>query len=78
MRSVLEEVTTALQKTATAAGKEAELRARALEVMSVLTFAAEEDQSEVDTIMSGLSIVASEPGENLQVCFLPHASKAGA
>lgn len=63
-RSVLEEVTTALQRTATAAGKDAELRARALEAMSLLTFAAEEDQNEIDSIMSGLSTVASEAGQN--------------
>lgn len=62
--SVLEEVTTALQRTATAAGKDAELRARALEAMSLLTFAAEEDQNEIDSIMSGLSTVASEAGSS--------------
>ncbi len=62
MCSVLKEVTTALQKTATAAGKDAELRARALEVMSLLTFAAEEDQPEIDGIMSGLSTMASDTG----------------
>ena len=72
---MLEEVTTALQRTATAAGKDAELRARALEVMSLLTFAAEESQTEIDRIMSGLSTVASEPGQTLLLCLLPLASR---
>ena len=63
MCSVLEEVTTALQRTATAAGKDPELRAKALEVMSLFIFAAEEDQGEIDKIMHGLSTVGSDSGQ---------------
>lgn len=61
--SILDEVLTALQKTATAVGKDAALRAQALEALVLLTFAAQEDQAEVTKTLSGLMIVAGESGE---------------
>ena len=43
-------------------GKDAELRSHALEVMSLITFAIEDDQTEIARIMSGLMTVANESG----------------
>ena len=58
---LLQEVSLSLQKTATAGGKDAGLRSISLEVLSLLTFAAEEDDLVTDCIMEGLlKIAASE------------------
>lgn len=59
---MLEEVLTALQKVAAAQGRDDALRSQALEVLSLLTFAAQEDQSEISKTLAGLLIVAGESG----------------
>ena len=61
---MLPEVSLALQKTATAEGKDAGLRSSALEVLSLLTFAGQEDDFETRKVMSGLLIMARTAGES--------------
>jgi len=62
---MLLEVSLALQKTATADGRDAGLRSSALEVLSLLTFAAQEDEAETRKVMSGLLVMAGTLGISL-------------
>lgn len=70
-RRLLPDVSLALQTTATAAGKDAGLRAAALEALALLTFAAEEDGLVTDCIMRGLLKIAA--GER-EAFFPQHAA----